>query len=117
MSKLDFKLDQAPKNIPVDVYYPDGTLLITTDNDLIFDYVRNIICDNQVEGFYVIFKGERYDILPSGRINNWPYGMFDTYQYLLARLCRIGFNEENKSKTSIWQDLYSRNKQINNAHK
>ena len=116
LNGLNFKLDQAPKNIPVDVYYPDGTLLTITDNDLVFDYIRNVILDNKAEGFYTIFKDKRYDILPNGRINNWPYGMFDTHSYLLARILCREFKNENycaEYNKTIWEDLENRNDKIN----
>lgn len=119
MDKIDFKLDQTPKNIPVEVYYPDGTLLVITDNALELDYIRNIICDNKAEGYYLMFKGQRHEILPNGRVDNWPYGMFDTYQYLLARLLCRDFSEENaisKFNTTIWEDLEDRNKRIEETY-
>lgn len=119
LNGLNFKLDQAPKNIPVEVYYPDGTLLTVTDNDLVFDYIRNVILDNKAEGFYAIFKDKRYDILPNGRINDWPYGMFDTYQFLLARICCKDLSDCKTSdyfKKTIWDDLEDRNKRIEETY-
>ena len=36
---IDFDLENCPKDDEVEVYYPDGTLLVRTDNDILFLYI------------------------------------------------------------------------------
>lgn len=55
---IDFDLENCPKDEEVEVYYPDGTLLVRTDNDILFLYICSKIKENKVDGFYACMAKE-----------------------------------------------------------
>lgn len=53
-------------------------------NELAFYDVRVQIKDQQLEGYYILFKGQRHYIESDGRINNFPRDLFPkTVDYLM----------------------------------
>ena len=55
---IDFDLENCPKDEEVEVYYPDGTLLIRTNNDILFLYICSKIKENKADGFYACMAKE-----------------------------------------------------------
>lgn len=58
-----------------------GFLNEPESNDL-----RCQIAEEKASGYYIMFKGERLNIEPDGKIKKWPDGLYDTNEKLLARL-------------------------------
>lgn len=50
--------------------------------------LRCQIAEQNVSGYYLMFNDKKFDIQPTGRINGWEHGLFDTNEILLARLFR-----------------------------
>jgi hypothetical protein len=50
--------------------------------------LRCQIAEQKVDGYYLIFKNEKIEILPNGKIINWINGLYDTNEILLSRLFR-----------------------------
>ena len=102
---INFDLENCPKDDEVEVYYPDGTLLVRTDNDILFLYIRSKIKENNAAGFYVcmgeemdkwrnaLAHGEKVEeprkmqIANYGRINGpFPKGFFHAHSELLRKI-------------------------------
>lgn len=75
---------------PVDnfakIFNPDGSLLIETNNLLLFSHIRVQIKENELEGYSVQYQDEIIPIDKNGRLPSWPDGFFDTWDNLLTRL-------------------------------
>jgi hypothetical protein len=48
--------------------------------------LRAQIAEQKVSGYYLMFKGIKIPIAPSGKITNWENGLYDTTEILLSRL-------------------------------
>ena len=82
--KIDMLL--CPVNDWADFYYPDGTLICRTNNDIEFNYIRTQIKKMRSTGFYIIFRGERIDIDKYGNLSDYPNDFFENYTKLLLDL-------------------------------
>jgi len=69
---------------PIDLYAPDGRHITVIDTCVEFAWVRLQIAKKHLSGYYICFEGKNYPIEPTGRINNWPKGLFDKYTYYLV---------------------------------
>lgn len=65
------------KNDPVRFFNPDGTLLCETNNELVFNDIRIQIKDQQLSGYYIVFKCKKHLIDIDGQFEIWPGGLFD----------------------------------------
>jgi hypothetical protein len=84
------------KNIPVEptvtILNPDGSELITTNDNTTFTYIRAEIKKNKLSGYKVRSEdGSVYDIHTNGKIYNadlhWPDGLTgDVFDNLLGEL-------------------------------
>lgn len=72
----------------VKIYNPDGTLLCETNNELVFNDIRIQIKDQKLNGYYLIFEGNKCDIDNDGQVIKWPRGLFsistDQLNYLFG---------------------------------
>ena len=48
--------------------------------------LRVQIKTHNIEGFFIMFNDERYEILPDGQIPNWPNGLFEEIPDFLEKL-------------------------------
>jgi hypothetical protein len=48
--------------------------------------LRCQIAEQKIEGYYLIFNGLKINIESDGKISNWPNGLYDINENLLARL-------------------------------
>jgi len=59
-------------------------------NDLRCQIAEHNICDFNSytipSGYYLMFNNEKIEIMVNGKINNWPSGLYDKNEILLARL-------------------------------
>ena len=83
-------MSKCPVDEYASVYYPDGTLIVRTNNEVEFNYARLQIVLNNLEGCYVYFKNERYEINPYGVIPNWPKGLFDSNEQIAIQIVKNG---------------------------
>ena len=69
----------------VDVYRPNGELLVSTDNILIFNEILVQINKKSINGYYIVFHGKRYEIDKFGDIANCPglFGQIDRQMKIL----------------------------------
>lgn len=80
-------IEKCPKNKPVKVFYPDGTLITETADDVMFAYILTCIKAHQLNDCYVEFQGEKIMIHKDGYLEKYPIGLFDALtnlQLLLA---------------------------------
>ena len=84
-------LSKCPKNEKVKVYDSEDKLICETDNSLVFTYVRAEIAKHGYEGCYVIFRGERLSINPTGQLEDWPNGLFDEELDMLDIILKTTF--------------------------
>lgn len=82
------------QEIPVDLFYNGDRIGVITSG-IQFDDVRLQIKQNQIEGYYVIFKNIRIDINKHGKVSCWPRGFFDTWGKILFEL----LNNEKTTRT------------------
>ena len=80
-------VNKCPKNIPVTIYDCNDELIVETDNDLVFDWVRAEIKEKSLEGCYLIFKGEKIRLDRNGTPECYPDGLFEYLTDQLVRLC------------------------------
>lgn len=69
-----------------ELYDSEDNLIGVIDNELTFNDVRAQIKEQQLEGYYIVYKGVRKDIDKDGRIAVWEEGFFDAFQKILFRL-------------------------------
>jgi predicted ATPase len=48
--------------------------------------LRAQIAEHKAIGYYLMFNGEKISIEPTGKINDWPNGMYDLIMDQLARI-------------------------------
>lgn len=82
--KIDMGL--CPVNDWVDFYYPDGTLICRTNNDIEFLYIRTRIKEMGSVGFYLIFRNEKIEIDKNGNPKDYPDEMFTNFTDLIMKL-------------------------------
>lgn len=82
--KIDMRL--CPVNDWVDFYYPDGTLICRTNNDIEFLYIRTRIKEMGSVGFYLIFRNEKIEIDKNGNPKDYPDEMFTNFTNLIMKL-------------------------------
>ena len=70
-------------------FKPNGELLATV-NDLELYEIRFQIKNQEVEGYYIMFEGQRITILTNGQLSDWPKGFFDKTDYYLSLLLDFG---------------------------
>ncbi len=69
----------------VEHFNPDnvslGYLNEYESNDL-----RIQVAKNKLDGYYLLFNNEKVNIQSNGKIENWPFGLYDTIERQLAEL-------------------------------
>ena len=53
---------KCPKNQPAKIFYTDGTLIVETADETMFNYVRAEIKEHQIRGCYIEYKGQKIRI-------------------------------------------------------
>ncbi len=82
------KIERIIEEEHVPLYFKD-TLVGYIENELEFLKARVDIMEEGVEGYYIIFNGKQIDFKKSGRIKEWPDGLFCKSDNLLNIL--LGF--------------------------
>lgn len=85
----DFKIDisKCPKNHPAKIFYSDGTLIVETADEIMFNYVRAEIKEHQIRGCYIEYKDKKIRIDREGNIEDYPDDeFFDANVSQLLRL-------------------------------
>ena len=83
-------MSKCPVDEYVSVYYPDGTLIVETNNELEFNYVRLQITLYNIEGCYVYFRNKKYEITSYGTIPGCPEGLFDNNERIASEILKNG---------------------------
>ncbi len=81
---MDYNIDlNFPKDIPVEIYTPEGELLttLTTQTELL--YITNQIRSQKLEGFYIKFKDLEIHITKDGNLESTPEEMFYNYRKII----------------------------------
>ena len=84
-------MSKCPIDGYVSVYYPDGTLIVRTNNETEFNYARLQITLYNLIGCYVYFENKKYEITRYGTILNWPKGLFDNNERIASEILKQGF--------------------------
>jgi hypothetical protein len=73
------------KDESVEVFKPNGELLVKTDNVLVFNEILVQINQKSISGYHIVFRGERYDIDKNGYIKNCKglFGQIDRQMRIL----------------------------------
>ena len=71
----------------VEVFDPSGKSLGFL-NEYEINNLRAQIAENEVAGYYLVFNDKKIEIQSNGFISEWPYGMFDMNEELIARMFR-----------------------------
>lgn len=70
----------------VNIYSPKDELIATTNNPLSFYDFLAQIKEKQLEGYYLMFKGNKIPVGVNGVLKEYPNGLFDKYIEILFRL-------------------------------
>jgi len=76
----------CPVNEYVEIYDNENNLIIRTNSDLEFNWVRAEIKEKNLKGCYLIFRGEKIEINENGDLVEYPHGLFE---YNGEQLCRM----------------------------
>lgn len=49
-------------------------------------FLRTQVCKEKIAGYYLIFKGQRVDLLINGKLSDWPNGLYDDNFALTSEL-------------------------------
>lgn len=79
-------MSKCPVEEYIDMYYPDGTLIVHTNSDLTYNYVRTEIKEKQPKGCYIVFKGEKIRLDRNNTEEHFPDSMMDKVTEQLFRL-------------------------------
>jgi hypothetical protein len=52
-------------------------------------YLRWRVAKESVEGYYLMFEDKKITINTYGKLSDWPYGLYDVTQNLIAELFKI----------------------------
>ena len=80
----DFNVQEM--NYEVEMYSPDGELLGSTKNDVVFADWRARIKRKGVPGYYIKVNGETIPLDKNATPKEWPEGMFDAYTFAAMEL-------------------------------
>lgn len=67
-----------------------GILLGKIESYLSLNDIRLQIVEKKLEGYYIVFRGEKIHINKSGSLEKWPKGLFDTLDKQLMQLFKNG---------------------------
>ena len=73
-------------DVPCLLYNPENVLVGTITDHLQFCDVRLQIKRRNLEGYYVMFNGQKILIKPNGEPETWPLDFFDMLDNLLSKL-------------------------------
>ena len=76
----------GPPEVPI--FTPKGELIGVVTNEEEFVDIRAQIAEQELEGYYIIYKNEKFVIQKTGRITNYPNGLYDGVMDQTARLFR-----------------------------
>lgn len=80
----------------VGLYNPDDEYIGSIGNDIELNDVRIQIAQQKLEGYYIMFKDKRINLLPEGSCDSWPIGFFDKDLGQMATLIKIRRGEPYK---------------------
>ena len=86
VAKDRIDMSKCPVEEYLDMYYPDGTLIVHTNSYLTYNYVRAEIKEKQLKGCYIMFKGQKIRLDRNGTEEYFPDGMMDKVTEQLFRL-------------------------------
>ena len=85
------------KDEPVCLYNPKNQLIGEIKTAASFVNVRYQIALNELSGYYIKFRNKRIDILPSGKCQSYPNGLFDSESIETAKLFGLILNKRKSS--------------------
>ena len=89
----DFNVQEM--NYEVEMYSPDGELLGSTKNDVVFADWRARIKRKGVPGYYIKVNGETIPLDKNANPKEWLDGMFDVYTFAMLELVSDCIGMEN----------------------
>ena len=98
MKKNPIDTRKCPQNDFVTFYYPDGSEIVKTNDDVMFNYVRNEIRKKRYSGCYLITQRglNKIKIDKYGNLESWPEHLFSANLKILEEL--IGDEQVKKQK-------------------
>ena len=88
-------IDKVPttkeiQNFNMKLYSPQNQLIGTMHNELQLSYIQAQIAEQNLEGYYIVYKNETYQIRNDGRIVNFNYTQIkNSYDEMLSKI--LGF--------------------------
>ena len=67
-------------------------------NEYEFNDLRARIAEHGCTGYSFEFEHKRYDISVTGKVNDWPYGLFDFNENAIARIFKVQIAKHKKEK-------------------
>jgi predicted ATPase len=80
----------------VGLYNPNDEYIGSIGNEVELNDVRIQICQQKLEGYYIMFEDKRINILPNGDCDSWPRGFFDQEMRQIAVLFKLRRGEPYK---------------------
>lgn len=74
----------------IKIYDGDKKLVCTINREEELDYIRIQIKNNKLDGWFLEFEGNIYDIKSDGSIPKWSPKLFEVYHFCVHKL--FGFN-------------------------
>lgn len=65
-------LEKCPKNCPAKIFYPDGSLIVETADETMFNYIRAEIKKHHMSGCYIEYKGQTIRLDKNGTPEDYP---------------------------------------------
>lgn len=82
----EIKINNNIKEDHVSLYNPKGKLIGIIKNELAFNDVRIQIKNKKIKGYYIVWEGQSYQINSNGKLDNFPFELYRTYEKQLCKL-------------------------------
>jgi predicted ATPase len=77
------------KETTAKLYDPEDVYVGTIKSVLQLNDVRIQIMGQKLSGYYIIWKDDKLEVTKDGRMEYWPKGFFDTFDYQLTALINL----------------------------
>lgn len=91
-------ITKCPTEDYVDVYNPNGTVLVRTNDEVMFSYIRHEIAKNRYEGYYVVFHDKKSMINHYGVVEDWDKDMFKWNSHFSGEILRYGLQTRHEER-------------------
>ena len=81
-----FEYEQIP-------LYKNGKFITMINNDVELAYVQLAICKENVNGYAIVFNGERIPISSDGQLAYWPDGLYDERKKVFTEIALLNMGK------------------------